>query len=419
MASMVVFEDGAAEALRLPPLRHPPRAAGQDDFRSLAEAVTRRFERIAASTRTATTAASRRCPNLLVIDGGKGQLGAALDAMAAFDLPRVAVVSLAKREEEVYLPGRAGAGGAAARVAGAAAAAAGARRGPPLRAARAPHAQGRGPDGVAARHAARRRRRARAGADRALRRRGARCSRPRARSSRPCPACRRPWGGRSTTTCTGSAATARRAPRRPSLLRLTQVTYGVGPGAPVSSSCGRRRAVHHELPWPARAPSACATRSRTGAGARRTGCALPRRRRDHVRSTRPRVSRRPARSSAYRASRGAIAHALAASWGERVSYGELAARAGRPARRARRARSARAARSTAPAGPPRRPLRRLARRVRRRTACASSSGCSHLEGLQVSPRASCASSAWAAAPGSRRCCAGSSRRARRSRRSSR
>ena len=42
-----------------------------------------------------------------MIDGGKGQLGAALDAMRAFDLPRVAVVSLAKREEEVFLPGRA------------------------------------------------------------------------------------------------------------------------------------------------------------------------------------------------------------------------------------------------------------------------------------------------------------------------
>jgi excinuclease ABC subunit C len=46
------------------------------------------------------------CPNLVVIDGGKGQLGAAIEAMAAFDLPRVAVVSLAKREEEVFVPGR-------------------------------------------------------------------------------------------------------------------------------------------------------------------------------------------------------------------------------------------------------------------------------------------------------------------------
>jgi excinuclease ABC subunit C len=45
-------------------------------------------------------------PNLVVIDGGKGQLAAALQAMQAFDLPRVAVISLAKREEEVFVPGR-------------------------------------------------------------------------------------------------------------------------------------------------------------------------------------------------------------------------------------------------------------------------------------------------------------------------
>ena len=42
-----------------------------------------------------------------MIDGGKGQLAAALAAMREFDLPRVAVVALAKREEEVFVPGRA------------------------------------------------------------------------------------------------------------------------------------------------------------------------------------------------------------------------------------------------------------------------------------------------------------------------
>jgi excinuclease ABC subunit C len=41
-----------------------------------------------------------------VIDGGKGQLSAALAAMQAYDLPRVAVISLAKRIEEVFVPGR-------------------------------------------------------------------------------------------------------------------------------------------------------------------------------------------------------------------------------------------------------------------------------------------------------------------------
>jgi excinuclease ABC subunit C len=45
-------------------------------------------------------------PNLVVIDGGKGQLSAALTAMQAYDLPRVAVIALAKQAEEVFVPGR-------------------------------------------------------------------------------------------------------------------------------------------------------------------------------------------------------------------------------------------------------------------------------------------------------------------------
>ena len=55
---------------------------------------------------TTTTAASPTAPNLVVIDGGKGQLAAAVEAMAEFELPRVAVISLAKRAEEVFVPGR-------------------------------------------------------------------------------------------------------------------------------------------------------------------------------------------------------------------------------------------------------------------------------------------------------------------------
>jgi excinuclease ABC subunit C len=45
-------------------------------------------------------------PNLVVIDGGKGQLSAALAAMQRYDLPRVAVIALAKQLEEVFVPGR-------------------------------------------------------------------------------------------------------------------------------------------------------------------------------------------------------------------------------------------------------------------------------------------------------------------------
>ena len=68
------------------------RGAGNDDFAAIAECVTRRYK----------TAAD--LPDLLLIDGGKGQLGAAYDALRArgFAVP---VIGLAKRDEEVFVPG--------------------------------------------------------------------------------------------------------------------------------------------------------------------------------------------------------------------------------------------------------------------------------------------------------------------------
>ncbi len=82
---------------------------GQDDFAAMAQVVSRRFARLrdaASPERFDESFAS--LPNLVVIDGGKGQLAAALEAIhATFDLPRVAVVALAKRDEEVFVPGRA------------------------------------------------------------------------------------------------------------------------------------------------------------------------------------------------------------------------------------------------------------------------------------------------------------------------
>jgi hypothetical protein len=49
---------------------------------------------------------SKPMPDLIVIDGGKGQLGAAVQAAAAVGITNIPIVSLAKREEEVFLPGR-------------------------------------------------------------------------------------------------------------------------------------------------------------------------------------------------------------------------------------------------------------------------------------------------------------------------
>ena len=70
----------------------------QDDFAAIHEVVTRFLGRRRAE--------GRPLPDLLVIDGGKGQLNAALDAARSLGV-EMPIVSLAKREEEVFLPGRA------------------------------------------------------------------------------------------------------------------------------------------------------------------------------------------------------------------------------------------------------------------------------------------------------------------------
>ncbi|MQA88821.1 MAG: excinuclease ABC subunit C [Gemmatimonas sp.] len=71
---------------------------GNDDYRSLEEALLRYLRRRLEE--------DRGLPDLLVIDGGKGQLGAARAALEALDLSQQPVISLAKREEEVFVPGR-------------------------------------------------------------------------------------------------------------------------------------------------------------------------------------------------------------------------------------------------------------------------------------------------------------------------
>ena len=72
---------------------------GNDDFRSMHEVVTRFFRRRIEE--------EKPLPDLAVIDGGKGQLGAAASALDDLALTSVSLISLAKREEEIFLPGRA------------------------------------------------------------------------------------------------------------------------------------------------------------------------------------------------------------------------------------------------------------------------------------------------------------------------
>jgi excinuclease ABC subunit C len=105
VASMVVFQDGIAKKAHYRKFGIK-RAEGQDDYAALAEVIARRFARMRDVADEEYDESFAATPNLVVVDGGKGQLSAVLAAMQGFDLPRVAVISLAKRAEEVFVPDR-------------------------------------------------------------------------------------------------------------------------------------------------------------------------------------------------------------------------------------------------------------------------------------------------------------------------
>ena len=97
VASLVVFRNGKPlkSAYRRLKMRHPE---GPDDFAMMAEAVGRRAARI--------TAGEFPVPDLLLVDGGIGQVRAALSALDQEGLAGVPVIGLAKRDEEIVQPGR-------------------------------------------------------------------------------------------------------------------------------------------------------------------------------------------------------------------------------------------------------------------------------------------------------------------------
>ena len=111
VASMVVFEGGAPKKSDYRRFTIRSTEGAPDDFASMAEVLGRRFaqwERQAdiSPHDSAYDQSFASLPNLVVIDGGKGQLAAGLGPLRGFRERGVAVVSLAKRIEEVFLPGR-------------------------------------------------------------------------------------------------------------------------------------------------------------------------------------------------------------------------------------------------------------------------------------------------------------------------
>ncbi|MCP4141162.1 MAG: excinuclease ABC subunit UvrC [Chloroflexi bacterium] len=110
VGSMVVFTQGVPDK-KLYRRFNIRSVTGPDDFASMEEALTRRFKRWEAAQvetskpKKASDASFSFLPDLLIVDGGKGQLSRAVEVLEKFDLmDKVPVVGLAKREEEVFFP---------------------------------------------------------------------------------------------------------------------------------------------------------------------------------------------------------------------------------------------------------------------------------------------------------------------------
>jgi excinuclease ABC subunit C len=71
---------------------------GINDFAMMKEVIRRRYKRIVEE--------SKEVPDLLIVDGGKGQLSSAIEALSGINIKPFPVIGLAKRNEEIFLPGR-------------------------------------------------------------------------------------------------------------------------------------------------------------------------------------------------------------------------------------------------------------------------------------------------------------------------
>lgn len=116
VGAMIVFEQGVPAKKHYRKFNIDSTSIGApDDFASMEEMLTRRFKRWQAAVESAAAPAPGQkpdesftfLPDLIIIDGGKGQLGRAVKVLEAFGLfGQVPVVGLAKQEEEIFFPHR-------------------------------------------------------------------------------------------------------------------------------------------------------------------------------------------------------------------------------------------------------------------------------------------------------------------------
>jgi excinuclease ABC subunit C len=109
VGSMVVFEQGTP-AKNMYRHFNIKTVVGPDDFASMEEVLTRRFKRWQSAQDDHTVGKKidpsfSVLPDLLIVDGGKGQLGRAVNVLAQFDLSdKITLVGLAKQQEELFRP---------------------------------------------------------------------------------------------------------------------------------------------------------------------------------------------------------------------------------------------------------------------------------------------------------------------------
>lgn len=94
VASMVRFKNGKADKSNYRKFKIKSQDKN-DDFAAMREVVRRRYSRLKSE--------GREMPNLIVIDGGAGQLSSAVDSLREVDV-KIPIISLAKKEEEIYFP---------------------------------------------------------------------------------------------------------------------------------------------------------------------------------------------------------------------------------------------------------------------------------------------------------------------------
>jgi excinuclease ABC subunit C len=113
VASLVSFKNGRPDRANYRRFKIKT-VEGQDDFASMAEVVKRRYTRLLREGRARSPSEPRRArdrapnpnqPNLILIDGGKGQLNAACNELKKLGLEKIPVIGLAKEFEEIYQPG--------------------------------------------------------------------------------------------------------------------------------------------------------------------------------------------------------------------------------------------------------------------------------------------------------------------------